>query len=422
MGNKLFYMAIVIILAAAVLIQVSYARKKLERTAAEAGNFGSQRQALESDNKQLQAKAAALEQQIALLENKLALFKMQSAHTASGSASGAQETSTETIRPGNAPATNLSSDARLAKARSMGKLLAQIDTESMKRGEPSSEALRQMSELMKIMADLELPLHEDQEATLESILMPEMRQALTNILIGALEELKEPLNAVQASQYEQTLGKMAELLKITSSEDFTPAEKAIAWLRNYDTATALNKELTDIFTKRQTELLQKETLTEPFNIMPQLPSGYYYASISESNEPGKASNEVLENWAGNISGASEEDKNILKPLSEQYVHDYVVLRNTLEGRYGKTVMDLYLGRNKPGADILADKDKTKAYYDESRKARISPDYIKAKNAMDIEFLQVADRYNKEILSHLDGEKTATFKKGIPQIIHFANIN
>ena len=420
MGKKVIFVAsLVLNVILVVLIAICSSNlysiwNTLNSAKTERNNNKTNYDAVESENKKLLAKMASLEQQVALLQNELASAQRKSASTEDNAPATPETVSGSAHTSESSYGTGQLADARLTKARQLGKILALIDPEQMESGAPSPEALRQLSEVLKIMAELEMPIMERHSPNKNFLVKPELRQLLTNVLIGALEELKAPLSTAQISQYERALEKLSEVANKIAPQQATPTERLIARLQNSDVIQSVNKEFRDVFTDEQRRLLESETLREPFDLTPELYGSYVNASIRDFNEQVKASDYILQQWAGAIS-TSEADKEILRPIAEQYLRDYIVLRNTMEGVYGKGVMDVYLSRNKPSKE-------DKAKQTEYAVALASSDYNNAKNAMDIEFLQLINRYHKEISSRLGSDKAYPLIKRVPKMIHFPNVN
>jgi hypothetical protein len=89
----------------------------------------------------------------------------------------------------------------------------------------------------------------------------------------------------------------------------------------------------------------------------------------------------------------------------------------MESLYDKNLMDYYLQRNQP-----KDEDKIAAYYSEREKLfQTNPEYKKAKVSMDIEFLQLLNKYNKEIIRITGLDKTTNVFTNNSVISHFPNI-
>ncbi|MFA5795489.1 MAG: hypothetical protein WC980_10550 [Candidatus Brocadiia bacterium] len=418
MAKKIFL--IVANLALIVLIIIIFSMKKtIESTRAELKDSTRKYESITVENKQLLIKAASLEQKVAQLQ----VFELESARHKAGDTGGSAPATSGTgaVQVSQASSGGVQpADSRLAQARQLGKILALVDPEAMENGSPSPETLRQFAELLKIMADLGMSFPDRRGQQDNFLSKLEGRQILANIVIGAFEELKKPLSGIQISQYEKALEKLSAL---SGSEQATATEGLIARIQNSEAIESVSKEIKSVFTEEQQKLLDKETLREPFGIIPETDT-YVYSHIEDVKDAGKVSDEILEKWYDSLSSPAEADKDVLKPLSEQYVRDYIVLRNSLEGRYGKNVMDAYLSRNKTSAapSTAPSEGGNENNPGLLKNYRESPEYTNAVKAMNIEFLQLINRYDKEISSRIGSDRASSLMKREGQITHFPNVN
>jgi hypothetical protein len=136
-------------------------------------------------------------------------------------------------------------------------------------------------------------------------------------------------------------------------------------------------------------------------------------NFKDQNETSKY---VLDNWSRSLS-ASAEQKDVLKPIAEQYIKSYAQLRKTMETTYDKNIVDYYLERNKP-----ADATKLPEYYRERENLfQTDPGYSKTKTAMDIEFWKLRSSYHKQAAQAVGPEKAADFLNGQAIIVHYPNL-
>ncbi|MFH1231589.1 MAG: hypothetical protein V1709_08860 [Planctomycetota bacterium] len=144
----------------------------------------------------------------------------------------------------------------------------------------------------------------------------------------------------------------------------------------------------------------------------------YLSYFSEEKESNKVIEALQKGWADFVKPSSEEEKNMIKSVTEQYVGGYVILKKTMESTYSKDIMDYYFERNKPT-------DKTKPdEYEKYKRARetlfqTDPIYKQTKTDLDIKFLQLRNNSLKELSSKIGEEKANRLINREPVVItHF----
>jgi uncharacterized protein YoxC len=374
-----------------------------------------------SENKQLLSKASEFDKELISVKNKLANTQKQLAepeaneHLSSNISSPLKSIAEQFME---ALSTGQSMDVKASKAREFGKLCVKRNKTLVNGGSISDqEILREYSEMLKLIADI--GLKEEMRNDLLLLTKPETRQLLTNVVAGMFEELGKPMSKSQITQYEATLDKIGEISRKITNENQTPTERMIAYLQNSDTITPLIAELSAIFTSEQKEVGEKTStvFADIKDFISSQANGVGSSVNVDVRDKNELSKYVLNSWSNSV-GASPELKNSLKPIAEQYVKDYVSLRKNMELAYDKNIMDYYLERNKPD-----DATKEDEYYREREKIfQTNPDYIKAKIALDIEFLQLRNRYYKEVAKTVGDEKNAIFINSFPHIYHYPNVN
>jgi len=187
----------------------------------------------------------------------------------------------------------------------------------------------------------------------------------------------------------------------------------IVQLQNSQAIRLINEDMKKIFTEEQRGILESEVFETPFDLLPSISEYYVSSDKDDCREKSQASNRILKMWTGYLDLA-EDQKNILKPLAEQYVNDYIVIRNIQEGIHGRAFMDIYTGRTTQ-PDSQTDQP------EERERIRNSPEYLRAKDLMDMEFLQLIERYNQEISGRLGSAKAAPLAERHAETIHFPNI-
>jgi hypothetical protein len=360
---------------------------------------------LETENKHLAEQILALNRQLTSLKTSLTSSPKELADN--------QPSTSLANKFKEAILTGQSLDEKAVKAREYGKILIKMTEggESISEEEMGS----QWAELMKLTAELGLGF--SKPGDFSSLLnKPESTKLIANMLAGIFEAIKQPLSNEQITQYQTVFARLVDLNKKITNENQNPTEKTIAHLQNADAINSISKELSEIFTPEQNEAIGKTK--GPYGMMLEITSqltnieSYIRGDFKNQNE----ASQYLLNWTMGAS-ASDEVKNNLKPIAEQYIKDYVALKKNMELLYDKNLMDYYLQRNQPN-----DQKKLQEYYLEREKIfQTNTAYKNAKIALDIEFLQLQNKYQKEILKIEGLKKSAPFIAEQPCIYHFPNI-
>lgn len=383
------------------------------------------------ENKQLLAKVSSLNNELLSIKNMLSTAQKQSTETQKPNEediSVTQSTKSKAEEFLEALSSGTSVDERVLKMKKFGKVIAQMtktpDIDMNLMNDP--EIRNPLMEVVNLIFGLEINVDEI------SVLLPEIRPFLLNILSGMLEESgKQPLSKEQIMQYESVFTRMAELDKKITQGMQTHIEKTIARLQNAETFNS--KELSTILTEEQKEVLEKISKTLDDNNLyivyinglnlssPQTVLSPQLTNVESDiqydfKDQNKTSQQVLNNWAKELH-ASPEQKNSLKPITEQYIKDYTELRKRMETTYDKNIMDYYLERNKP-----EDEDKQEEYYRERKKLfQTNPDYDRAKTSLDLKFLELHYNYLKQVSETVGHEKGAKILNGPPAIVHYPNV-
>jgi hypothetical protein len=311
-------------------------------------------------------------------------------------------------------------DEKALKLRKLGKLLAKAGKMEKTHGKnPSPEDMQMMSELMRAMAELMSdPVIMDLETMSQSgnefhmLARPELRSIFSNLIAGLFEGLEQPLTPDQMAQYDSGLARLASMN--FGGESQTKIENAIRYLQNAGAIEAEAKRLADIFTPEQKEALMKMkdgNNSVDLDIVPEIGQQYSNSYLPMSNTA-KAVESVLSDWS---SGTPELQQNeSLKPLAEQYLRDYTALRKRLELMYDKNTMDLYLSKN----PAVEEKSKES---EERAKMLAAPEYKNAKTALDLEFLQLKNQYDKEAAKIIGPEQSEKFNNRPLCLYHFPNL-
>jgi hypothetical protein len=316
--------------------------------------------------------------------------------------------------------TGQSIDEKIVKSRELGKMFVKMYSASKSNQSISSaEMSRQYAEVVKLMSDLGLNNAWWETNDYFSLLNnPEGIKVCANILAGIFDGSGQPMSDEQINRCELAFAKLNDFDKKITNENQNMMEKAIVRLQNADFINSLSQELSGIFTPEQRESFKNNSISGVPDIL-NLDSdllGIRSTPLSQFKNQNDASQYVLDNWSTNVN-ASDEIRNNLKPVAEQYVKDYVTLKKNMELLYDKNIMDYYLQRNLP-----TDRQKLQSYYSERENLfQTNSEYKKAKTALDIEFLQLRSKYHKEVVRVAGPEKAASFVNGAPYLYHYPNI-
>ncbi|MFH1227699.1 MAG: hypothetical protein V1701_07330 [Planctomycetota bacterium] len=355
-----------------------------------------------------------LSQQMAVLQAKLVFEK--SARMAGTSESSAAAVSGQSI-DGSSSAVSTTETAakaadRAARMQELGHLLGKLNSLAPQPGGGRGndfERMKLTGEMMKLMGELEI---EDINrmifsGNLSVLTDPDIRKLFVNVAIGVLEEMGKPLTPEQIARYESTLERLAGLESSITNDSQNATEKAIARLQNADAINAILNDMKGVFTSDQVAAVQGNDMRGGRNNGPGPAWGAFTSqmdmlkpnvrsmTVSEAKDRTKVVDQLINRF--NLDATTKE---AVKPLATQYVNEYSTLKKTLESTYGKTTMDYYLDRNRSVvtvADANSGRDSQQAY-NQAKAAYIqsNPGYEVAKRAMDIEFLQIQNKYQKEV--------------------------
>jgi hypothetical protein len=380
---------------------------------------------LEAENKDLSARLADNNKELSALKIKMADFPKQSVEVIQPSSEKRNPTDTKSKSQEFLEAltkSGQSADERTLKLQKLGKLMVKmIKAQKARGGKPSQEDMQMMSEAMRSMSELmtdpiimEFTSIDQSGNEFELVANPAMRKILSNFITGVFEGLEQPLSKSQVEEYENGLARLAGIN--TGDKNKTNIENAIQYLQNAGAIESEMKRLESIFSPEQIEALDKMkegTKNVDIDIIPKIGQSYTINNNPVSNT-GMAVETVLSDWASAKPGLKEQN-DILKPLAEQYIRDYTDLRKKSEMIYDKNIMDLYLERNAP-----ADRN-TQWYNDRAKTFATDSSYKNAKTALDLEFLQLKNQYDKEVTKIIGPEKSDKFNNRPICLNHFPNI-
>ncbi|MFH1230383.1 MAG: hypothetical protein V1709_02685, partial [Planctomycetota bacterium] len=420
-GSIIFNLVLIILLVVIALPLTKLLQKdndskaELQQTMISLENARKQINNLEIENKRLAGNLSALEKELISAKASLTVIQKEKDISFNQSPPSIANQFKDALLTGQ------SMDEKAVKARELGKMFVKMYSPSQNRQATSrADMSRQYAEVLKLMADLGLSEKtwsgaDDYFSLLNS---PEELTVCSNILAGIFDESGQPMNNEQITQCQSIFAKLGNLNKQITNENQTLTEKAIARLQNTDIINSISQELSGIFTSEQKESFGKNPIDGVPNILDLDSNLLNIRSIplSQFKNQNEASQYVLENLSGMVN-ASDEEKTNIKPIAEQYISDYTTLRKNMELSYDKNLMDYYLQRNKPN-----DQNKISEYYLEREKLfQTNPDYKKAKIALDIEFLQVRNKYFKDIAKTVSTEKAAALINSPPVIVHYSGI-
>jgi hypothetical protein len=364
---------------------------------------------LKSENRRLADRASALEKELVVAKSALVQAPKDKPDEPTAEMT-APESAALTEGTGSSLSlstfTGITGTDRIARMVELGKLFARLGKRNAasREGNPGGsdhERMRITGEMMKIMADLEIGDINRLLFTgnLSILNDPDTRKLFVNVAVGVFDELGTPMTKDQVGQYESVLERLASLEKGIVNDSQTPAEKAIARLQNADAINAMLNEISNIFTAEQktgAEAIEargggrgpgpQDRTTFPSQMNMLKPSVQSW-TLSSTKERARASEQVLDRWTGGAAASREA----VKPLADQYVAEYAGLKKSYESAYGKELMDYYLDR-RPGDSA------GRQNYNQSKSNFIqaNPGYEVTKRAMDIEFLQLQNKYQKEV--------------------------
>jgi hypothetical protein len=244
---------------------------------------------------------------------------------------------------------------------------------------------------------------------------PITRQLIANIMVGVFEEFGQPLSPDQTARYEGMLARFAEFDQSITKDCRNSMEKSIARLANYDTVSSMMADLSLVFSDEQRAAIDQTVIRElvrpnPFNVSS--------VSNEQIKDRAQASRFVLDSWTGQFDKDSPpEMRESLRPIAEQYVKDYTVLKNNLVSTNDPVLMDYYLQRNKP-----VERNKMGAYYQEREKFfASSPANARVKASLDIEFLKIRNSYQQKVARAAGTDTLDSWSNNIPVVFHFPNL-
>ncbi|MFA5795469.1 MAG: hypothetical protein WC980_10450 [Candidatus Brocadiia bacterium] len=355
---------------------------------------------------QLKLAKEDLSRQVAVLKSEVTL--RNSSRVSGTSTSNITLISGQLVEGGSsassAPESVTKTAERAIKMQELGRLLARLNTltPQLGRGRGSDpERMKLTGEMMKIMGELEI---EDFNRLVFSgdlgiMSNPDNRKLFVNVAIGLFEQMGKPMTPEQVARYESTLDQLAGLDKSITNDSQNATERMIARLQNANAINAILTEMTGIFTPDQVAVVQGNNMGGGRNgpdrsifpsQMDMLKPSAQSMTVSNTKERTSAADQITNRWARDA--ASRE---AIKPLANQYISDYALLKKSLESSYGKETMDYYLERNRStgaggGRGSQQTYNQTKDSYIQS-----NPGYEAAKVAMDIQFLQLQNKYQKE---------------------------
>jgi hypothetical protein len=371
---------------------------------------------LESEKKQLLSRISDNEKEMLLFKDKLGHIQKQLDSTIE------QLTGLKTPLDPKVNNSGESMNDTVLKAQKLGKSLAKM----MKTWPPDNakgptpEQAKATGELMTMMGELNLMdimMMDKGISVLSVFTKPEINRILPNMVAGLLEELGQPMSKMQMEQFEGVITKMSKLTGkvIFTVENQTDTEKTIAYLEHIEDFKPLSQELKDIFTREQ-----KESKPDAFKsaMSDELP----FLEMSEVEIPSDiskvdksvAANQIFRQWE---TPSPERNANI-KMIIEQYLSEYTDLRKTLESCYDKDIMDYYYERNAPagGSRIQYNQERNKLFKTNSR-------YGNAKAALDLDFLRLQGKFEKELARLAGSDKTnnPAFQYRTTTIHHYPNV-
>jgi hypothetical protein len=413
---NLVFVVTLIIMGSSLLQKDKYVKSERQQAMIVAENAQGQMAALEASKKELAGRIALLEKERVSLSATTSMLEKELAEVRNSVSSQKPVLSSMNAQLEEFVLTGQSVDRNVLKATELGRLYIKMNRLSQGQAAPEQEKeiRRQWAEMIKLMDELGNNQPGNFAAHLNN---PEEIKLSTDVIAGMFEELGQPMSDDQLAQYQAILVRLSGLKQSITDDSQNPNEKAIAYLQNADTLKAIASELAEIFTPDQKSAIAKTGMAgmiDNTNMVrvPNLES----TSLIQLKNMYETHQYILDNWSRAVQ-ATEEDKNSLNPIIDGYVQAYTGLRRQVEANHDKTFMDYYLQRNQP-----TDQNKMAAYYQERERVfQSNPDYQKAKIALDLEFLQVRNKYHKQIIQTLGAEKAATFVNEQPYIYHFPNI-
>jgi len=267
------------------------------------------------------------------------------------------------------------------------------------------ETEKMLSSLIQFHSDIMRILNQNKinwTSSLDVFRVPEVRQVFAELEACIFEEIGLPLSDVQKAKIienKELIHKEAEKL---NDESLSALEEYIMTRKISDQAC---KRIQDILTNEQYQ--KSSHFLDKFGSFAMEEDMFTNASYRIINERDrvKAVDQLLEYWAGALE-LNDTEKQCIKPVADRYISDNIVLKKTLERENGKEFMDYYLGR---APNDEAEKESFEGKQREYMKN--NPDFYKKCDIVNMQFLELQLKYQKEIALLLPTKEELIKKQG-----------
>jgi hypothetical protein len=416
-----------VIISMAVIVTILLGLNKLEQSQNQKTIELELRQAklkiaqLESEKQQLASKLMANDKEMLAFKDKLTNIQKQLDTTIQQLSGLKAPSGPKSINSGEPMPNGQSMNETALKAQRMGQLFSKM----LKSGSfdnskgPTTEQAKIMGEMIALIGELNMVDMMNSHRGIDKLSIFSnlgSSQIFQNMAIGMLDELGKPMSKIQIGQYEDIMTKLAEIAhkNIFVGENQTSTEKVIAYLEHAGEIKLLSKELATVFTQEQ-----KDAMANAFkelhiaDEMPflKIPEVEIHSDISKVDKSA-AMDQIFRQWE---TSSPEKDANI-KIIIDEYLKEYSNLRKTLESCYDKDVMAYYYERNAPaeGSRIEYNEEKDKLFTTDIR-------YINAKAALDVDFLRLQSKFEKELVRLAGEDRTHSPVLGSTVIHHYPNV-
>ncbi|MDI6788942.1 MAG: hypothetical protein QME51_11275 [Planctomycetota bacterium] len=276
-----------------------------------------------------------LQTQIAELEKQLSDVKRTIAVTA--------ETTRKDTKPEKKTSFNKERMHHFAKAVLKAYQTCEKEGEFNFNDDPTTQAtfMELAAEMMRLMTkyNLKLNMQGPDDEFYKAYAIPEVRQWFLELGSAVLEELELPLTTAQFKAMDETMRLIAEDGKKLEDPNYSSLEKSVMLQK---LRIEYNQKFASIFTDEQNKKLLFHITAPLTGSDPHTPNIDLRILSAEKSQK-ECGSALVRRWQREFA-LNESEKQNIAYISDMYISEYSIIKNSAEAEYDKEFMDYYMSR------------------------------------------------------------------------------
>lgn len=289
--------------------------------------------------------------------------------------------------------------------------------------EQQREMMAVNAEMMTFMAKARFNMQNPYEMFANA----ESRQMVVDFATALLEEVGV---AGDRGKIDALLTKLGEGSKIQEDASLSDLERVVEGMR---LKVRLAPEVENLFSAQDREIIRRELTEDALNGLMNLGGGMVRgvgSSSTGATDKRSATESIVDEWSQELH-LGDSEKQIVVPVADRYMTEYILLKTTLEAEAGKEFADLYFerarGRNpmvldgKSTEEIAKEREEAMVLWEKRQEMRRQPEFRAKEAAANLKFWELQLKYQNELKGTLGAEKAELLNKMRPTLRHFPGL-